>query len=355
MVAKSKKNKNVAFARTPRLLTFGSDFCGMDASSAAMARLFKGNPDKWTFSFASDKLKEAKALVHARADNTPTIWYPDVLDRETPPCVDVYVFSPPCQPFSTGGGKAGLADARGKLLSVGAKYIHQARPRIAILENVANLTSKKYRGAVLGLKKAAAASGYVTFSRVLDALDYGVPQRRRRFFLVYVRKDCYRRKFEWPAHCEKVPLTDILDPTTAADKPGRLPSSPSNAKKYVRAACSKVYKTGINPLVTPVAVDIDCSDRYQTIGVDCARVLTRARGGRGGPWITSRGRRTTINEMMRLQGFTSEDVPWQGLMSECQLGSLLGNSIPVPLIGRVLASALTASGCVNSPITFPEE
>ena len=193
--AKPKAKNNAATVRTPRVIRFGSDFCGMDSSSVAMTRLFSGDPDKWVFTFASDKLKEAKALCHAR-DVSPQIWYPDVLGRSDPPYVDIYVWSPPCQPFSKAGHLAGLSDDRGKLLSVGAKYIHKARPRAAILENVPNLASNKFKGVVKGLKKAAAADGYLTYSRILDSSEFAVPQKRSRFFLVYIREDCCRTPFQ---------------------------------------------------------------------------------------------------------------------------------------------------------------
>ena len=98
--------------------------------------------------------------------------------------VDLFVGGTPCQSFSVAGLRKGLADPRGNLmltyLSIAAKY----RPRWLVWENVPGvLSSNKGRdfGTFLG---ALGEIGYGFAYRVLDAQYFGVPQRRRRVFVV---------------------------------------------------------------------------------------------------------------------------------------------------------------------------
>ena len=98
-------------------------------------------------------------------------------------------------------------------------------------------------------------------------------------------------------------------------------------------------------LEAPVLVDIDCSKQYSTVGVNIARTLTRTRGEQGGPWVSTRGRRVSIDEMVKIMGFFPKEVPWEASgLSKGQLGAMLGNSVAVPVISAVLAEALYAAG-----------
>jgi hypothetical protein len=129
----------------------------------------------------------------------------------------------------------------------------------------------------------------------------------------------------------------------------------ATSKKLVDIACKAAVAAGVNPKTVPVAVDIDCSLRYGTYGINIARTLTRRRGGSGGPWITSRGRRTSVNELVKIQGFDPLEVPWEAAgISKAQIGQLLGNAVPVPMIGRVLAEAMYSAGVVVTKPVWPE-
>ena len=91
-----------------------------------------------------------------------------------------------------------------------------------------------------------------------------------------------------------------------------------------------------------------------TYGIDKAKTITRTRGGDGGPWISTRGRLTTPAELMKLQGFTKEDVPWEAVgISQRQVGQLIGNAFCVNTIGSVLEEALWSAGLVMKRVTFP--
>ena len=133
----------------PKVIKIGSDFSGLGTLSIAMKRILPS--DKFTVVFQADRLPQARALAE-HAQIKTEIFYDDVLDRELAevPYTDVYVWTPPCQSFSLAGGGQGVKDPRGQLLAVGVKYIVQHKPRLAILENVKNLYSKRYRNVVKG-------------------------------------------------------------------------------------------------------------------------------------------------------------------------------------------------------------
>ena len=108
----------------------------------------------------------------------------DVDPAELPP-VDVVTFGSPCQDLSVAGKRAGLEGGRSGLFYEAVRIIRRVRPAFALWENVPGAFSSndgRDFGAVLS---ALAECGALDISwRVLDAQWFGVPQRRRRIFLV---------------------------------------------------------------------------------------------------------------------------------------------------------------------------
>jgi DNA (cytosine-5)-methyltransferase 1 len=98
--------------------------------------------------------------------------------------IDVFCGGTPCQSFSLAGLRGGLADERGNLALTFCRLVDQIRPKWVVWENVPGvLSSNKGRdfGSILG---ALGELGYGFAYRVLDAQYFGVPQRRRRVFVV---------------------------------------------------------------------------------------------------------------------------------------------------------------------------
>lgn len=111
------------------------------------------------------------------------------IDADTIPDADVVVGGTPCQAFSLMGKRAGFEDARGTLFYDFLRVIRAKRPKAFLMENVAGLPShdkgRTFR-TMLGLFERA---GYRTTHRILDARDFGLPQKRRRIFVVGFRND----------------------------------------------------------------------------------------------------------------------------------------------------------------------
>jgi len=102
--------------------------------------------------------------------------------------LDLLAACPPCQGFSsltTKNGKKRINDERNSLVTDVLKFVGALRPRAIMLENVPGLANKKiFREFLLQLR----VIGYKTDYRVLDAADFGVPQRRKRLIMLALIK-----------------------------------------------------------------------------------------------------------------------------------------------------------------------
>ena len=84
----------------------------------------------------------------------------------------------------------------------GLRILKEKKPKYSIIENVKNLTSKKFKNQFEQILKDLNESGYNTYWKVLNAKDYGVPQNRKRIFIISIRKDIDNNKFEFPEPLE---------------------------------------------------------------------------------------------------------------------------------------------------------
>ncbi|MCG2725270.1 MAG: DNA cytosine methyltransferase [Elusimicrobia bacterium] len=96
---------------------------------------------------------------------------------------DVVIGGPPCQGFSN-AGKRIEEDERNKLVAIYANLSMALAPKVILMENVLNITNSQY---FKGLSKSFDKHGYKSQNFVLDAADYGVPQHRKRIFLLALR------------------------------------------------------------------------------------------------------------------------------------------------------------------------
>jgi len=126
----------------------------------------------------------ASAVHAARFPGVVNLGDVEQIDAGTVEPVDLIVFGSPCQSFSVAGKRLGLDDPRGNLALVGLRLIGRIRPRWVVWENVPGVLSSdggRDFGAFLGL---LGELGYGFAYAVLDAQHFGVPQRRRRVFVV---------------------------------------------------------------------------------------------------------------------------------------------------------------------------
>jgi len=104
--------------------------------------------------------------------------------------IDVFIGGPPCQSFSM-AGKRNPTDPRGKLFFDYIDVVNRVRPKIVVAENVKGILTMAFNGTKVSslITNAFKDAGYTTEFRLLNAADYGVPQKRKRVIFIAVRND----------------------------------------------------------------------------------------------------------------------------------------------------------------------
>jgi len=110
--------------------------------------------------------------------------------------IDLLVGGTPCQSFSVAGQRAGLDDPRGNLTLEFARLARRVRARWIVWENVPGVLSSDGGRDFAAILTAFRECGYSVCYRVLDAQHFGVPQRRRRVFVVGYLGDDWRPSAE---------------------------------------------------------------------------------------------------------------------------------------------------------------
>ena len=118
----------------------------------------------------------------------------------------------PCQAFSYAGKKLGLEDARGTLFYHYATFLEKLQPKMFLFENVRGLLTHDKGRTYKVMTDIFEDAGYDIQKQVLNAWDYGVPQKRERLITIGIRKDLSDKiHFEFPVpHDYKPVLRDIL-------------------------------------------------------------------------------------------------------------------------------------------------
>jgi len=104
--------------------------------------------------------------------------------------VSLIVGGPSCQPFSRSneGKRKGTKDARGQMIFEFARIVDEIKPKAFLMENVVGLLSSNKGKDFTQLIKTFKKSGYNIFYQVLNAVNYGVPQKRKRLFVAGFKK-----------------------------------------------------------------------------------------------------------------------------------------------------------------------
>lgn len=113
---------------------------------------------------------------------------------------DLLLGGPPCQGFSTHRiNNSGVNDPRNALIYSYFDFVKALKPRVFLMENVPGLLWPRHAEYLEKFYLLAEEAGYSVFAPCqLDARDYGVPQRRKRVFVLGVRKDLDLEGFSWP-------------------------------------------------------------------------------------------------------------------------------------------------------------
>lgn len=160
---------------------------------------------------------KAYSLIHSESEskNLGDITKIDI--NALPKDIDLITYGFPCQDISVAGNKQGFFNSKGEKTRSGLFFnalniIQAVKPRIAIAENVKNLTGKRFKNEFEIVLNSLDQAGYNNYYKVLNAKDYGIPQNRERVFIVSIRKDIDNGLFEFPQPIELTKrLKDVLE------------------------------------------------------------------------------------------------------------------------------------------------
>ena len=155
--------------------------------------------------FSSEWDKESQKTYKANFGEMPSGDITKISEEEIPD-FDILLAGFPCQPFSTIGQRAGFQhETQGTLFYDVLRVIRAKRPAAFLLENVKGLLSHDKGSTFQTIRESLIGEGYELYFEVLDSADYGVPQVRKRIYIVGFDKSRFKRKinFSWPLPSEK--------------------------------------------------------------------------------------------------------------------------------------------------------
>lgn len=160
--------------------------------------------------FASDIDKHAKVVYEKNHGLRPHGDITKISVRDIPEH-DIICAGFPCQPFSISGDQKGFDDPRGKLFFNVVDIAKYHRPKVIFLENVKNFEKHDDGKTLKRVKDELKNIGYTVYSKVLCASNYGVPQARKRIYIVAFRNDIDSKSFSFPSKVDEFKVVeDVL-------------------------------------------------------------------------------------------------------------------------------------------------
>ncbi|WGK68828.1 DNA cytosine methyltransferase [Candidatus Haliotispira prima] len=235
------------------------------------------------------------------------------IDPKDIPDHDFLLAGFPCQPFSIAGKQLGFADTRGTLFFNIERILEEKQPYGFLLENVSRLVTHNKGKTFKVIMDKLENLGYTVHYKVLNTIDYGLPQLRKRIYIVG-SKDKIHFQFPKPDN-KKLTLEDILEPET--DIPERYYVSESIRQKRL----SKMTLNAPYPSIWHENIGGNIS----ILPHSCA---LRA-GGSYNYLLVNGERRLTGREMLRLQGFPDT---FKINVAYNQVRKVAGNTVTVKII-----------------------
>ena len=121
-----------------------------------------------------------------------------LVDENSIPDHDILCAGFPCQAFSISGKQKGFEDSRGTLFFDVARIVKAKNPKVVFMENVKNFASHDNGNTLKIVRNIMIDLGYDFYSDVLNSLDFGIPQKRERIYMVCFRKDLNINNFTFP-------------------------------------------------------------------------------------------------------------------------------------------------------------
>lgn len=259
--------------------------------------------------------------------------------------IDLLVGGSPCQSFSSVGAQCGLQDTRGTLFYEFARIVKETQPRVFIYENVRGLTTHD-NGRTWEIIQNVFKNDLnykIGEPQVLNASDYGIPQSRRRLFVVGFRSDIDCSDFVYPEPVElKYTMQDFLEDNCASghftyDKKngalivGKVKGQPDPkftltpaVQKYVMAGGTGSYQTSTQTDLPIARTLMKMMTQHHRAGVDNYITVQKE------PLVL---RQLSDREALRLMGYPDD---FRIAVSSMQTLRQAGNSIVVDVLMAIV-------------------
>jgi len=200
------------------ILKVGTFFSGIGSPEKAIKRLKEeGIIDDYKLEFFSEIDKDAIksfCAIHEIDESLNLGDITKVKGKDLPYC-DLYVGGFPCQDISCAGKMKGFQSNSSTRSSLGWEMIRilrevEVKPRFVIFENVANITSIAFKETLDLFKNDLKELGYTLYESLLTANDYGIPQTRKRYFLIAILNNEREFSFPNPIGCNLI-FKDFID------------------------------------------------------------------------------------------------------------------------------------------------
>ena len=247
------------------------------------------------------------------------------IDAKDIPDFDILLGGFPCQAFSIIGKKEGFENETCGTLFFEIERILKAKmPKAFMLENVRNLTAHDKGKTFKVIQSHLEALGYTVYAKVLNALDYGVPQKRERIIIVGF-KDNILFAFPDPVPVSRrKKLKDILEDNV-------------DEKYYVK---DKIRDSRLMRLKDPDYPKPYISHENMAGSITPHPYSSCLRAGASANYILINDeRRPTEREMLRIQGFPDD---FKIVVPYSQIKHQTGNSVAVPVIKAVANQMINA-------------
>ncbi len=240
--------------------------------------------------------------------------------------VDLVAGGFPCPPYSVAGKQLGPADER-DLFGYGLRFLRDARPAAALIENVRGILDPRFAPVREGIRDGLSRLGYVVDWRLLNASSFGVSQLRPRVIFVALRADAHQH-FRWPSPNPSSPPTvgETLLDLMAANGWEAADAWAEMANDIAPTIVGGSKKHG-GPDLGPTRA----RNAWATLGVNGKSLASAApeAGFIGMP-------RLTVEMVARLQGFPDD---WRFYGKKTTAYRQVGNAFPSP-VARAVATQI---------------
>lgn len=292
-------------------------FCGIGGFRVAFEEACNENQIHSTCVFSSDIDAFCQESYEANFGERPHGDITKISETEIPDH-DILFAGFPCQPFSIIGQMKGLNDTRGTLFFDIARIIKYKKPTAFVLENVKQLVGHDKGNTIKVIIQTLKDLGYFVQYSVLNALDYGLPQKRERVVIVG-HKEPILFTFPDPKRPYKH-LSEILEEDV---------HKKHFASDYIQKKRIESHRTSFFPSIWHE----NKSGNISSYPFSCA-----LRAGASYNYLLVNGeRRLTPREMFRLQGFPDW---YKIIVSDGQARKQAGNAVPVNMIKAMIQKLL---------------